>query len=102
MTRHGDLNSADEHADAHILGHRPVRQNPRPEASPVLRPLFAQTVSCGHRPSTVSKYANSASDAIPGRSHSGDFPKRSQAQNENQPAISPTDASTYTMAVFID
>ena len=50
----------------------------------------------------VSKYANSASDAIPGRSHRGDFPKRSHAQNEKQPAISPTDASTYTMAVFID
>src|SRR4029453_13271280 len=50
----------------------------------------------------VSKYANSASDAIPARSHGGDFPKRSQAQNEKQPAISPTDARTYTMAVFID
>src|SRR5688572_11495337 len=46
----------------------------------------------------VSKYATSASDAIPGRSHRGDFPKRSHAQNERQSAISPIDASTYTMA----
>jgi hypothetical protein len=38
----------------------------------------------------VSKYANSASDAIPGRSERGDFPKRSQAQNEKHPAISST------------
>ena len=28
--------------------------------------------------------------------------RRSQAQNEKQPAISPKDASRYTMAVFID
>ena len=50
----------------------------------------------------VSRYANSANDAIPGRIHSGDFPKRSHAQNEKQPAISPTDASAYTIALFID
>ena len=41
----------------------------------------------------VSKYAKAASEAIPGTSQSGDLPRRSQAQNEKQPAISASDGA---------
>ena len=47
----------------------------------------------------VNRYANRARDTSPGRIHSGDFPRRSQAQNEKQPAVSSSDANTYTIAV---
>ena len=39
---------------------------------------------------------------FPAATTAATVPNGAQAQNEKQPAISPTEASTYTIAVFID